>query len=78
MSNLYELAIDGAVFARQCGGNLDSESETCVDLAAIPGTADGYVLRDTKSEGAGRELRFEAAELDAFARSWVTSRGLAL
>ncbi|MFI9788416.1 hypothetical protein ACIHEI_33630 [Kitasatospora sp. NPDC051984] len=48
--NLYELPIEGAAFERQCGGNLTSEDESCVDLAAIPGVADGFVLRDTKDE----------------------------
>ncbi|WP_328954587.1 DUF397 domain-containing protein [Kitasatospora purpeofusca] len=78
MSNLYEMSIEGARFQRQCGGNLESESETCVNLAAIPGAADAFVLRDTKPEGRGHELRFDATELDAFARAWVRSRELAV
>ncbi|WP_033347341.1 DUF397 domain-containing protein [Kitasatospora aureofaciens] len=74
--NLYELPIDGAVFARQCGGNLQSDNESCVDLAVIPGIADGFALRDSKPEGSGKELRFDGSELDAFAVEWVASRGL--
>ncbi|WP_030271166.1 DUF397 domain-containing protein [Streptomyces sp. NRRL B-24484] len=74
--NLYELPLDGAVFELQCGGNLGSENESCVDLAAIPGAEEGFVLRDSKTEGAGREVRYEGAELDAFAVNWVRSRGL--
>lgn len=76
MLNLYELPIEGATFVRQCGGNLDSDNETCVDLAVIPGVDDGFVLRDSKPEGCDRELRFDGSELDVFALNWVTSRGL--
>ncbi|MFF0392313.1 DUF397 domain-containing protein [Kitasatospora sp. NPDC004615] len=76
--NLYVLPIEGATFVRQCGGNLTSEDESCVGLAAIPGLADGFVLRDTKAEGAGRELRFTRHELDAFAVKWVEGRALAV
>ncbi|WP_369184743.1 DUF397 domain-containing protein [Streptomyces sp. Y1] len=75
-TNLYALPIEGARFERQCGGNLGSENESCVDLARIPGVVDGFVLRDTKPEGGGRELRFDAAELDAFALGWASTRGL--
>ncbi|WP_043471050.1 DUF397 domain-containing protein [Kitasatospora sp. MBT66] len=78
MSDLYTLPeVTSGLFVRQCGGNLESESETCVSLAAIPGAADGFAIRDSKEEGAGRELRFSAAELDAFACRWVADRGLA-
>ncbi|MGA5818405.1 hypothetical protein ACPC54_11160 [Kitasatospora sp. NPDC094028] len=49
-----------------------------MSLAAIPGAHDGYVLADTKPEGAGRELRMTGAELDAFALTWVSSRGLSV
>lgn len=76
MSNLYELPLDGATFVRQCGGNLDSDNESCIDLAEIPGTNDGFALRDSKPEGAGHELRMTGNELNAFALNWVKSRGL--
>ncbi|MCG6499175.1 DUF397 domain-containing protein [Kitasatospora sp. A2-31] len=78
MSNLYELPeVTSGLFERQCGGNLESESETCVAIAPLSGVADGFAMRDSKKEGEGRELRFTTAELDAFAVGWVASRGLA-
>ncbi|SDJ74143.1 DUF397 domain-containing protein [Streptomyces indicus] len=78
MSDLYRLPVDGAQFENFCGGNLQGEHESCVDVAAIPGTESGFVVRDSKPEGAGVELRFTAAELDDFAAGWTKMRGLAL
>ncbi len=68
MDNLYEKPINGATFTT-CGGNLGGEHETCAELAQIPGT-DGFVLRDTKPEGKGRELRFDKAEMDGLVESY--------
>ncbi|MEV5732977.1 DUF397 domain-containing protein [Streptomyces sp. NPDC052292] len=71
--NLYTLPADGVETTNFCGGPC---TEGCVDFAAIPGAADSYVVRDSKPEGAGKELRFTAAELDDFALGWVKNRGL--
>ncbi|MGW2249869.1 DUF397 domain-containing protein [Kitasatospora sp. NPDC001660] len=73
--NLYELELGGELTA-QCGGNLDSESETCVSIAPLTGVADAFALGDTKPEGAGLQLRYTGAELDTFAVQWTKSRGL--
>lgn len=75
--NLYALPIpDADAFAAYCGGNAGGSNETCVSLAAIPGAVASFAIRDSKPEGAGKELRFTAAELDDFAAGWVRSRGL--
>jgi hypothetical protein len=75
-SNLYTLPVTKDVeTANFCGGPC---TEGCVDFAAIPGTADSFIVRDSKPEGVGKELRFTAAELDDFACGWVKKRGLAV
>ncbi|GAA1007674.1 hypothetical protein GCM10009564_18190 [Streptomyces thermogriseus] len=71
--NLYTLPVENIETTNFCGGPC---TEGCVDVAAIPGAADAFVVRDSKPEGAGRELRFTAAELDDFALGWVKSRDL--
>ncbi|MER7717745.1 DUF397 domain-containing protein [Streptomyces flaveolus] len=71
--NLYTLPADGVETTNFCGGPC---TEGCVDIAQIPGAADSYVVRDSKPEGKGRELRFTTAELDDFALGWVNQRGL--
>lgn len=76
--NLYTLPTDGAEFTRFCGGNLQSEHESCVDVAEIPGAVEMFAVRDSKPEGAGRELRFTAREMDDFVIGWARKRGLAL
>ncbi|MDP9949590.1 MULTISPECIES: hypothetical protein [Streptomyces] len=49
-----------------------------MSLAALPGTDGSFVIRDSKPEGGGKELRFTGSELDVFATGWVRTRGLAL
>lgn len=79
MSNLYGFNVEGAEFTNFCGGaGGTSPHESCVDIASIPGAQDGFVVRDTKTEGAGRELRMTGSELDDFAVGWAKKRGLAL
>ncbi|WP_406348480.1 DUF397 domain-containing protein [Streptomyces sp. NBC_00144] len=78
MKNLYSLPADGAEFESFCGGNLNGEHESCVDVGSIPGTASAFVLRDSKPEGAGLELRFTKGELNDFAIGWAKKQGLAL
>ncbi|WP_037756790.1 MULTISPECIES: DUF397 domain-containing protein [Streptomyces] len=78
MSNLYSLPVQGTQFQNFCGGNLQGEHESCVEVGQIPGSVSSYVLRDNKPEGAGRELRFTEVELDDFARGWAAKRGLTL
>ncbi|ARQ70128.1 DUF397 domain-containing protein [Streptomyces marincola] len=74
--DLYSIPGSGAPPRAYCGGNLGSEHETCVRLTELPGV-DEWALSDSKDGGAGRELRFTTAELDAFARGWAVERGLA-
>jgi hypothetical protein len=57
--DLYQMPSGDAKFTRFCGGNLDSEHESCVELAQIPGTISAFILRDTKAEGSGREGRVQ-------------------
>lgn len=79
MSDLYKLDVEGAQFSNFCGGaGGTSPHESCMDVASIPGVADGFVLRDTKPEGAGHEVRMTGSELDDFAVGWAQKRGLAL
>ncbi|MGW4201730.1 DUF397 domain-containing protein [Streptomyces sp. NPDC004726] len=78
MNGLYGLPLEGAAFENFCGGNQGGEHETCVEVGAIPDALSAFVLRDGKPEGAGRELRFTTAELDAFALGWASRRGLTL
>jgi hypothetical protein len=76
--DLYQMPSSDAEFTRFCGGNLQSENESCVEIAQIPGPAPAFIIRDTKPEGTGRELRFTAQELDSFARGYAAQRGLSL
>ncbi|MBT2445044.1 DUF397 domain-containing protein [Streptomyces sp. ISL-36] len=76
MDDLYNRPIDGAEFTKFCGGNVGGEHETCIEFAQIPGTTDGFVLRDTKPAGAGLHLRATVSELDNFALGWAKSRRL--
>jgi hypothetical protein len=46
-----------------------------VEIAPIPG-ASAFIVRDTKPEGSGRELRFTTRELDSFALGYAAQRGL--
>ncbi|MGW0207412.1 DUF397 domain-containing protein [Streptomyces sp. NPDC003233] len=76
--DLYSLPTEGAKFQQFCGGNLQSEHEACVKFAEIPGSKSAYVLTDSKPEGAGREVRYSAAELDTFVIGYAKERGLSL
>lgn len=78
MNCLYGLPIGQTGFTKFCGGNLQGEHESCVELAQLPGPAPAYAIRDSKPEGAGKELRFTEAELDAFALGYAARRGLKL
>ncbi len=49
-----------------------------MSLAALPGAEASFVIRDSKPEGADKELRFTGAELDDFATGWARTRGLTL
>ncbi|MBT2479001.1 DUF397 domain-containing protein [Streptomyces sp. ISL-94] len=62
MTDLYDLNIDGASFAKACGGSTHPDGEACVTLAAIaPGV---WAMGDSKRPDA-EPLRFTTAELDA-------------
>ncbi|MGW2643473.1 DUF397 domain-containing protein [Streptomyces sp. NPDC001393] len=78
MSGIYGLPIEAASFQKFCGGNLQGEHESCVEVGQIPGTTEAYVLRDSKPEGAGKELRFTQGELDTFVVGYAAQRGLKL
>lgn len=63
--DLYERDLAGVRFRRLCGGNQQEEdTESCVELAPIPGEGDAFALRDSKNPDAGT-LRFTGAELRA-------------
>lgn len=55
-------------FRAFCGGGNDKDGnmEDCISMADLKGG--GFALRDTKSEGAGMELRGSEAELIALGR----------
>ncbi|AXI78481.1 DUF397 domain-containing protein [Peterkaempfera bronchialis] len=74
--SIYDMPAEGAEVTVMCGGNLGGENESCAAIASIPGTGEAFILRDTKPEGAGRELRFTASEMDALALGWTARRGL--
>lgn len=76
--DLYQTPSGDAEFTRYCGGNLQSENESCVSIAPLPGSPGAFILRDTKAQGSGRELRFTAQELDNFALGYAAQRGLKL
>ena len=76
--DLYQMPSSGANFTKYCGGNLQNENESCVEIAPIPGSAGGFIVRDSKAEGSGRELRFTGQELDNFVRGYAAQRGLTL
>ncbi|WP_149183400.1 DUF397 domain-containing protein [Streptomyces sp. TRM49041] len=78
ISDLYSLPTEGAEVRQFCGGNLQGEHESCVQFAQIPGAETAYVLTDSKPEGAGKELRFDEAELDSFVLGYAAERGLKL
>ncbi|ARF55096.1 DUF397 domain-containing protein [Streptomyces gilvosporeus] len=76
MSNLYTLPVNDDSFKNYCGGNLQSEHESCVEISALGTT--GFALRDSKPEGAGKELRFTTVEMDDFVRGYAEQRGISL
>ncbi|WP_030459049.1 hypothetical protein [Kitasatospora sp. NRRL B-11411] len=65
MSDLYELEIPPGLTAfKACGGNQQSDHETCPTLTEVPGVAGGlWVVGDTKRPDL--QLRFSTAELAA-------------
>ncbi|MFE0671963.1 DUF397 domain-containing protein [Streptomyces sp. NPDC058867] len=73
-ANLYTMTVEGVETTNFCGGPC---TEGCVDFAEIPGANEFFIVRDSKPEGFGKELRFTAGELDDFALGWVKARGLA-
>ncbi|MFJ1700427.1 DUF397 domain-containing protein [Streptomyces sp. NPDC088252] len=65
-SSLYSRPVEGE-FSYLCNGNGTEENmESCLSLAQLNGG--GYAIRDTKAEGAGRELRGTSTELLNFAQ----------
>ncbi|MFE6866472.1 DUF397 domain-containing protein [Kitasatospora sp. NPDC057692] len=63
--DLYEIKVSPELTVfKACGGNQQSEHETCATLREVPGVLGGlWVMGDTKRPGA--ELRFSTAELAA-------------
>ena len=76
--DLYQMPSSGAQFTNFCGGNLQSENESCVEIAPIPGSDSAFIVRDSKTQGSGRELRFTGQELDTFVQGYAAQRGLTL
>lgn len=62
MTDLYGLPIEGAEFAKACGGNTHPDGESCVTLARIG--EDAWAMGDSKRPDAA-PLRFTTAELNA-------------
>jgi hypothetical protein len=50
--DLYQMPSSGAKFTSFCGGNLQSENESCLEFAPIPGSGSAFIIRDTKAPGA--------------------------
>ncbi|THA72482.1 DUF397 domain-containing protein [Streptomyces sp. A0642] len=72
-TNLYDRSVEGD-FSYLCNGNGTEESmESCLSLAQLNGG--GYAIRDTKAEGAGRELRGTSSELLSFAQHVIDKVG---
>lgn len=71
--DLYAHELTDLKWTRLCGGNTgdnsDEDTESCVEIAPIPGADDGFAVRDSKNHDAGT-LRFTAAELAAFAEKF--------
>lgn len=71
--DLYQSPIKSP-FVSYCGGNQQEENnESCVAVAPIDG---GFALKDTKAGSPDTALCFTGAEMDTFARRWVSERGL--
>lgn len=78
--DLYGINLAGIETVKMCGGNTgtqtDDDQESCVTATAIPGVDGALALGDTKHPGL--QLRFTAAELDAFTLRYARERGLTL
>ncbi|MEV8395144.1 MULTISPECIES: DUF397 domain-containing protein [unclassified Streptomyces] len=61
-THLYALNLDGAEFAKACGGNTHPDGESCVTLAHIG--EDAWAMGDSKRP-CMEPLRFTTAELGA-------------
>ncbi|MFF4222649.1 DUF397 domain-containing protein [Streptomyces abikoensis] len=61
-TDLYGLDVQGAQFAKACGGNTHPDGESCVTLARIGEGA--WAVGDSKRPDA-EPLRFTTAELNA-------------
>lgn len=75
-TNIYERVVEGP-FAIFCGGGSDDDSmEDCLSIAEVKGG--GFALRDTKTEGEGRELRGSVTEIRAFAEGVLADQRFAV
>lgn len=70
VEDLYAKPISGP-FVALCGGGQDNDGsmESCMTIAELAGG--GYAMGGNKPGDAGRELRFSAEELTAFATTWL-------
>ncbi len=73
-NGIYSLPVDEGTFENFCGGNLQGEHESCVEISDLGSGA--FAVRGNKPEDAGRELRFSTQELDDFAEGWIAKRNL--
>lgn len=77
MPDLYSMPIGAP--AAYCGGNSDDDGteESCVTIAPISGEVGAVALGDTKRPDLPA-LRFTAAEMNAFVRSYAREHGIVL
>ncbi|MDQ8701190.1 DUF397 domain-containing protein [Streptomyces sp. LHD-70] len=75
MTDLYAQPLTNLEFRKHCGGNLQSEHESCVTYARAD---DIVVMQDSKPQDDGKELRFTTQEVDDFVLGYARERGLNL
>jgi hypothetical protein len=77
--SIYDLPLTDAKFTVFCGGNGgDSDDESCIEAAAIPGTEGAYALRTNTPGSAGKEIRATTQELRQFVTGIAPELGLSV
>ena len=56
-SDLYQTPSGDAQFTRYCGGNLQSENESCVEIAQLPGSSSATPRRTDQAVSCGSPSR---------------------
>jgi hypothetical protein len=77
MKDLYSLPVEGAQFTTFCGGaGGDSDDESCIQAAPIPGAPGAYVMRSNLPGGESANLRATTDELRSFVAGIAPELGL--